>query len=82
MKETSVDRKGLEQLLQELLYLQYRFEFMRRSSMMRRDGCADLELSLDAVSERFDSLIGGFVDVPASGAFKHEKKSHWLEKWK
>lgn len=80
MREQRVDRKTLEHLLQELLFLQYRFEFMRRSSAMRSDSNADLYMALEVVSERFDRLIGGFVDVPAVGAFKHEKKSHWLEK--
>jgi hypothetical protein len=82
VKDQRVDRKSLEALLQELLYLQYRFEFMRRSSMMRMDTCVNLEQSLDEVSADFDRLISGFANVPASGPFKRQdRKSGWWEKF-
>jgi len=83
MRDQRVDRKSLETLLQELLFLQYRFEFMRRSSMVRGDTSGDLEQSMDEVSADFDRLMSSIVNVPALGAFKVEKKKvHWLEKMK
>lgn len=82
MKDQRVDRKSLEALLQELLFLQYRFEFMRRSSMMRSDTGLEIERCLENVSADFDKLISSVVDVPAMGAFKHGcKKSFWWEKF-
>ena len=82
MRDQRVDRKSLEVLLQELLYLQYRFEFMRRSSMMRMDTCVNLEEALETVSADFDRLISGFANIPASGPFKRQdRKSGWWEKF-
>lgn len=83
MKDTSVDRKGLEGLLQEVLFLQYRFEFMRRSCVLRCQTGSELECSLEDISVDFDKLITSMVNVPSSGPFRVEevRKSNWWGKW-
>ena len=80
MKDQRVDRKSLELLLQEILFLQYRWEFMRRTAMLKSDSDEYLEECMDSVSSNFDRLMDSVVSVPALGVFRREaKKKNWWE---
>jgi len=80
VKDQRVDRRSLELLLQEILFLQYRWEFMRRTAMLKSDSGEYLEECMDSVSLNFDRLIDSVVGVPALGLFSREaKKKNWWE---
>ena len=75
--------KMLEAIADEMLYVQSRWEELRRHVQMQQQVDDLLSAELQRVSKAMDNVLDGLVDLPMSPVFSSEKKrdANKLKRW-
>ncbi len=71
-------RETLEALLSDALDLQYRFSVLEATVLVRGGATEEVVFSMNAIAARMDELIDSLVEVPAEGAFSHQKRRRFI----